>query len=331
MKKVAALRAEERAEIFRETSAGKGITPAAAEKDFWLCWMMMIIFEHPELSKLLKLKGGTSLSKCYGLIDRFSEDIDLILDWNVLTDENPNEQRSNTQQNIFNEELKEQTNKYIKESFLSILNEAINSICEAVIDQNCGHVINIIYPKAFDDEYLRPEIKLEIGARASMMPSAEFTVQPYAAEVFPLVFDQRVVNVIAIKAERSFWEKVTILHVEAHRPSTKKQPDRYSRHYYDVYKMLETQASTDALNDFALLEDVVSFKKRFYPRAWANYDTAVPETMKLIPPKEMIDKLKADYKMMEEMIFGVYPDFDTIIESLREFEIRLNKLELRVE
>ena len=119
---------------------------------------------------------------------------------------------------------------------------------------------------------------------------------------------------------------MTILHAEAHRPIDKPQPQRFSRHYYDVFKMLDSDIEADALSDPDLLKDVVSFKKRFYPSGWANYDTAVPETMKLIPPKEMIDKLKADYKMMEEMIFGEYPDFDTIIESLREFEQRLNRL-----
>lgn len=324
MKKVAALRVEERAEIFSETAARKGITPAAAEKDFWLCWMLMIIFEHPHLSKILKLKGGTSLSKCYGIIDRFSEDINLILDWDVLTDENPNEQRSNRQQDIFNEKLKEQTNIYIKDRFLSILIEAINPICNAEIDRNCGHVIDIIYPKAFDDEYLRPGIKLELGSLASMVPSEEFSVKPYAAEIIPKVFDQSAVQVTANTAERAFWEKVTILHAESYRPGNPKH--RYSRHYYDVYKMLGTYIEEGAVKNLKLLEDVVSFKAKFYYSKRARYDLAKPGTFNLIPEESAIKALKADYEDMKEMIFGEYPDFDTIIESLREFEQRLNRL-----
>ncbi|MGH7892044.1 MAG: nucleotidyl transferase AbiEii/AbiGii toxin family protein, partial [Thermodesulfobacteriota bacterium] len=111
-----------------------------------------------------------------------------------------------------------------------------------------------------------------------------------------------------------------------HRPKDKPQTQRYSRHYYDVYKMLDSETGTNALNDLTLLENVVTFKKRFYPSGWANYDAAMPKTIKLIPPKEAIDVLKADYASMKEMIFGEYPDFDTIIESLRKFEKRLNIL-----
>lgn len=324
MKKIAALSNEERAEIFRETAAGKGITPPAVEKDFWLCWMLMIIFEHAELSKLLKLKGGTSLSKCYGIIDRFSEDIDLILDWHVLTDENPNEPRSNTQQNIFKEKLKEQTNRYIKESYLPILNDAINPTCKSAIDKGCGHIVNITYPKAFTDEYIGPEIKLEIGPLASLVPSEEFSVKPYAAEIIPKVFEQSAVKVTANTAERAFWEKVTILHAESFRLGDPKP--RYSRHYYDVYKMLGTSIEDRAIKNLKLLEDVVSFKTKFYYSKRARYDLANPGTFNLIPRNSAISSLIADYKSMREMIFGEYPDFDTIIESLREFEQRLNRL-----
>lgn len=326
MKKVASLSIRERAEIFRETAARKGITPAAVEKDFWLCWMLMTIFENPDLSKLLKLKGGTSLSKCYSLIDRFSEDIDLILDWTVLTNEDPNLERNKTQQDRFNKQLNELAVKYIKDKLLPVLKDAIKPFCKAEIDKDDGHTINIRYPKAFDDKYLRPEVKLEIGPLASMVPSGEFKVKPYAAETFPEVFEQLEVNVVAVKAERTFWEKVTILHVEAHRPIDKEQKSRYSRHYYDVYKMLDNEVEIIALKDLELLEDVVLFKKRFYPSNWANYDSAVPGTMKLIPDEKMLDSLKADYKMMREMIFGKYPDFDTIIERLRVLQDKLNKL-----
>lgn len=326
MKKIAALGNEERAEIFSETAARKGITSAAAEKDFWLCWTLMMIFEHPDLSKLLKLKGGTSLSKCYDLIDRFSEDIDLILDWDVLTDEDPYKERSNTQQDRFNKKLLELEVEYIKDNLFPILEGEVLPVCKVEIDRGDGHIVNIIYPRAFSDRYLRPEIRLEIGSLASMIPFGEFRVRPYVAEEFSDISEQQDSKVVAVTAERTFWEKVTILHVEAHRPADKAQPARYSRHYYDIYKMLGTGTAADAMKDFALLEDVVSFKKRFYPSGWANYESASPGTMKIIPDGKMLEALRTDYEMMREMIFGEYPDFDTVIESLRKFEKRLNGL-----
>lgn len=327
MKKIASLNEKDRRELFSETAARKNIVSPAIEKDFWLCWVLMIIFEDPALSKILRLKGGTSLSKCYNLIDRFSEDIDLILDWTVLTDEDPSEPKeSNTKQDIFNTKLKQLAIEYIKDDLLPILQEKIEPYCKAEIDAHDGNTINIIYPKAFSDTYLRPEIKLEIGPLASMVPHNACRVKPYSAEVSPEQFQQSEIEVVAITAERTFWEKVTILHVEAHRPEDKTQPHRYSRHYYDVFKMFDTDIEANALQDLDLLEDVGAFKQRFYPRGWANYDSAKPGTMKLIPGNSRIVTLKKDYEEMRVMIFGEYPEFDLIIDKLKSFQYKLNNL-----
>jgi predicted nucleotidyltransferase component of viral defense system len=324
VKKVANLSPEERAEIFSEAAAQKGIMVAAAEKDFWLCWMLMIIFEHPELSKLLKLKGGTSLSKCYGFIDRFSEDIDLILDWDLLTDENPNEERSHTQQDKFNKNLNKIAIEYIRLDLLPKIEEVIQPNCNAEVDKDDGLCINIEYDKAFDNEYLGPEIKLEIGPLGAIVPSGEFFVKSYAAEIFPKQFEQTAVKVVAVKAERTFWDKVTTLHAESFREGDPRL--RYSRHYYDTYKMLDSEIADEAIKDLKLLEDVVNFKSKFYYSYYARYDQAKPGTFNLIPEESAIKALKADYENMKVMIFGKYPDFDIILERLKEFESKLNKL-----
>jgi len=327
MKKVAGFSESDLRELFAETATKKGITSPAAEKDFWLCWVLMIIFEHPELSKLMKLKGGTSLSKCFNLIDRFSEDIDLILDWTVLTDGNPYEQRTNNQQDIFNKKLNQLAIDYIKTNLLPILEVAVNPLCKAEIDNLDGHIININYPNVTTDEYIRPAIRLEIGPLASMVPFDHFSVKPYSAEAFPELFDQPQLDVVAVKAERTFWEKVIILHVEAHRPEDKPQPLRYSRHYYDVFKLLETEIATNSLKDLKLLEDVVSFKDRFYPSGWARYDLAEIGTFKLVPNDTRIKSLRDDYAQMQEMIYGDYPDFDLIIIKLSQLQNKLNQMQ----
>jgi len=327
MKKVANLNQEDRGDLFRETAAKKGIRPAAAEKDFWLCWVLMIIFEDRNLSKILKLKGGTSLSKCYNLIDRFSEDIDLILDWTLLTKEDPYvPKESNRKQGEFNELINKKAVKYIKDNLLPVLQENIYPNCEAEIDEEDGHTINITYPKVFSDGYLSTAIKLEIGPLGSMIPFDKYQVTPYSSEAFSEQFDQSEIEVVAIKAERTFWEKVTILHAEAHRPEGNVEHLRYSRHYYDVYKMLDTDHEANALANLDLLEDVVSFKKQFYYAHWANYDSAVPKTMKLIPDEFRISSLRKDYENMRQMIFGEYPEFDQIIDKLNAFQNKLNKL-----
>ncbi|OQK17374.1 hypothetical protein AU255_05695 [Methyloprofundus sedimenti] len=326
MKGVADLTAQERSELFNETAIRKGIIPAAAEKDFWICWVLMKIYTHPRLSELLRFKGGTSLSKCFGVIERFSEDIDLILDWTELTRTDPTQERSKTQQSKINLEINSQAQSFIKHELLPLIQAEVEGYCQAEIDENDPHTINVSYQPSFSTHYLRDQIRLEIGPLAEMVPFGHYSVKPYAAEEFPVLFKQPCVELDAIKPERTFWEKVTILHAEAHRPANKPQPCRYSRHYYDVYRMLGTEIEQVALENIELLEDVVKFKKRFYYSAWANYDLAVLSTIRLVPEDKVMASLKADYADMREMIFGDYPSLEVIMTAISVFETRLNQL-----
>jgi len=326
MKEIADLNAQDRSELFNETARRKGITPAAVEKDFWICWVLMKIYTHPHLSELLRFKGGTSLSKCFGVIERFSEDIDLILDWTALTQTDPTQKRSKTQQSKLNLEINSQAQDFIKHKLLPLIQEQMDGYCLSEIDASDPHTINVSYQPAFPNHYLRDQIRLEIGPLAEMVPFGHYSVKPYVAEEFPKLFKQPCVELDAIKPERTFWEKVTILHAEAHRPDNKPQPSRYSRHYYDVYRMLGTEIEQAALANLDLLEDVVRFKKKFYYSAWANYDHAVLPTIRLVPGDKVMASLKADYVEMREMIFGDYPSLNDIISAITDFEQRLNQL-----
>lgn len=153
---VAKLTGAERKELFSETAAKLGMTAAIVEKDFWVTWTLDKIFSNPDLSPNLKFKGGTSLSKVFGLIERFSEDIDLILNWNALTVEDPQEDRSKKKQKKLVEEIREAGRNYIEEKLLPVISADINSVCTCKIDENDRNIINISYPKAFSDEYIRP-------------------------------------------------------------------------------------------------------------------------------------------------------------------------------
>jgi hypothetical protein len=129
---------------------------------------------------------------------------------------------------------------------------------------------------------------------------------------------------VAIRAERTFWEKATILHQEAHRPGT--IPARYSRHYYDFYKMARSKIKAAAFSDLDLLGDVVEFKKLFYSSSWARYDLAVPGSFRLTPPPDQVPALARDYKEMREMFFREPPDFATILAALPVLEEEINGL-----
>lgn len=328
MESVARLSSAERRELFAETAARKGMTPAIVEKDFWVCWTLGRLFAHPDLSRLLMFKGGTSLSKVFHLIERFSEDIDLILDWRVVVGEaDPLAVRSKSKQEELNETIEAKAIDYIGGELLALIAQAVDPICRCELADDDLHAINIIYPAIFSDDYLRPSgVLLEIGPLAAWLPFGTYKIKPYAAEAFSQVFTQAECTVHAIRAERTFWEKATILHHEANRPENNPQPLRYSRHYYDLAMMAAAPVKDAALADLALLEDVVAFKQRFYPRGWAQYDQAKPGTFRLVPAEHVLAAVEKDYVQMRNMIFGRYPAFAEIMETLRRLEVEINGL-----
>lgn len=327
MESVAQLSTAERGELFTETAVRRGMTPAIVEKDFWVCWTLGRLFAHPDLSRLLMFKGGTSLSKVFHLIERFSEDIDLILDWREVVGEvDPQAIRSATKQEALNKTIETKAAKYIGGEMLSIISGVVNPLCRCELATDDHHALNVLYPAAFSDTYLRPEVRLEIGPLAAWMPYDHFRIQPYAAEVFPKLFKQADCAVQAIRAERTFWEKATILHQEANRPEGNLQPLRYSRHYYDLAMMAAAPVKDAALADLALLADVVEFKRRFYSRGWAQHDQAKPGTFKLMPSEHVLSTVAKDYAQMRNMIFGRYPAFDEIMATLQNLEQEINAL-----
>jgi hypothetical protein len=327
MESVARLSAAERRELFAETAARKGMTPVIVEKDFWVCWTLGRLFVHPDLSRLLMFKGGTSLSKVFNLIERFSEDIDLILDWRVVVGEDdPLAARTNNKQEELNKTIDAKAVDYIGDELLAMVAQAVDPICRCELAADDLHALNVLYPAAFSDAYLRPEVRLEVGPLAAWMPYDSYQIRPYAAEAFPKLFKQADCAVQAIRAERTFWEKATILHHEANRPESSPQPLRYSRHYYDLAMMADSPVKNAALADLALLEDVVAFKQRFYPRGWALYDQAKPGTFRLVPEGHVLAAVEKDYVQMRNMIFGRYPGFSEIMETLRALEAEINGL-----
>lgn len=317
----------EQALYFKQASSKIGLSAEAVEKDFWVVWVLDRLFRSDLLADKIIFKGGTSLSKVFGLIRRFSEDIDLILDWNEVVKEDPNLERSKTKQDKFNKSVNDLSRKYIADVFLGEVQQRLNAVCSAEIEEGVPDVINIQYPSSFESGYLRPEIRLEIGPLALWVPHAEYEIRSYVAEAFPALFDESVCRVRAIKAERTFWEKATILHAEAFRPGAKPPALRYSRHYYDFFMMAADPAvKQTAFSDLELLRTVVAFKTKFYPASWARYDLATPGTFALMPLADHIKHLANDYAQMRMMFFGEIPSFDEIIDGLKQLESEINAL-----
>ena len=332
MRKIAKLNVKDRNALFTNTAAKMGINTAIVEKDFWVCYMLDYLFHRSKWQDKIAFKGGTSLSKSYGLIERFSEDIDLILDWRVLgyKKEEPWEKRSNTQQDIFNKEAGKRTEKFLAEIFLpsikADLKTELGQNIDCYMDSADPQTVVFAYEREFEDLSILPTIRLEIGALAAWTPAEEKAITPYAAEKYPKLFSEPNTSILTVLPERTFWEKATILHMEAHRPQDKKVPTRYSRHYYDLYCMANSAVKTSALSDLDLLQKVVEFKDKFYHSPWAKYEEAKVGTLKLLPPEYNVKAYKDDYEHMKNMIYGKKPDFDEILAGIAKLEKEINNL-----
>lgn len=323
MDDIAKLDQNERRDLFEDSATAQRTTPAVVEKDFWVTWILSKIFLDPFLSKHLVFKGGTSLSKVYGLIERFSEDIDLVLNWHLITEEKPEAKRSKTKQQRLTQQLVNDADIYIKSKLLECLDAQTREICRLVAGiEPC--VINVNYPSVFNYEYLNPNIKLEIGPLASMLPSVHRDVSSYAAATHAHLFKRTHCSVNVIKAERTFWEKILILHQEYYRPDGNLQPKGYSRHFYDVAKMAKSPVKKNALLDSQLRNDVIAFKQKYYPRSWARYDLAESGQIKLVPNGDVLRSTQSDYAAMKEMFFGDVPTFEAVIETLEQLEVEVN-------
>ncbi len=241
MERIARASAQERKLAFEHCSQGASLAPAVVEKDFWVCYTLDHLFHKSGFGDSMVFKGGTSLSKAFGLIERFSEDIDLILDWRLLgygIDE-PWEERSNTKQEKFKAETIERTNAFLAEVFAPRLKETLSESLGTEAQVRAGEEEETVffdYPRSFEAEGTLRTIKLEIGPMAAWSPSKDATIAPYVADVLP--FGAKLSTTVRTACpERTFWEKATILHQEANRPESKAMPRRYSRHYYDMYRL----------------------------------------------------------------------------------------------
>ncbi|MDX9851996.1 MAG: nucleotidyl transferase AbiEii/AbiGii toxin family protein [Anaerolineaceae bacterium] len=331
MLKIAKADRQERAEIFQIVSKEMGVPAVIVEKDFWVCYVLDYLFNRSEFKNNLLFKGGTSLSKCYSLINRFSEDIDLILDWREIgySIDEPWHQRSNSKQERFKLETIERTNTYLLEKFIPTVNANLSNelgyemrIYLAKEDET----VIIAYPKEFESSATLDVIRLEIGPLAEWSPADCVNIQSYLAEFRPRLFKNPQFSVKTVKPERSFWEKATILHQEANRPSSKQMPLRYSRHYYDMYQLGHSFVKRAALDDMALLAKVVAFKEKFYRVPWSNLLEAAPGTFRLVPPVYRMKELMIDYLSMEQMLIGNFPSLDKVIHYLQELEAEINRI-----
>ncbi len=331
---------EHRRDAFQETAAQKGVSFQIAEKDFWVCWTLRRLFSLENFDKHFVFKGGTSLSKVYNVIQRFSEDIDVAIEREFLigTKDDDFIAFSSKQRERNVQELDEKCSALIQTRIFNELNQAIafqlgvsGWSLEIDINDPYGQTILFEYPKSTSGadeagvEYVRPIVKIEFGARPTNEPSEIRTIKPYVAESFSQLLDDPTVELKVLAAERTFWEKATILHELYNRPPDYAGRDRFSRHYYDLYQLTIHGYAASALERIDILKSVVANKKAYFYRGAAKYDETLSGQFHLLPNESAKGGIRGDYKRMGEMIFGDAPKFEDILLELGRLESIINE------
>lgn len=330
---------EEKEPYFEKAASIKGVTDLIIEKDLWVTWTLKRLFSIPGIKENLTFKGGTSLSKVYNLIERFSEDIDLSVEKKYLgfgDDSDPEKVEGSKNKKAVLQELADKCKEFVQTELLTKLTSSMKTELEGIkdtwkleVDPDTadGQSLLFHYPtsgKIKKSKYVRKVVKIELGAKSDHWPVEDPEVMPILEEVINGTLDDPVVKIKVLKAERTFWEKATILHVFAHYPEGKSVQERQSRHYYDFFKLLKSDIKGRAEVDINLLDRVTTHKLFYFKAAWARYEDAKKGTLKLIPEKWVSDEMEKDYKAMEEMFYGEKVLWRDIVKEIEEFEKSFN-------
>ncbi len=322
---------ETKIRLFAETSRQIGLpSSSAAEKDWWVVHTLSVIFSM-DCANALIFKGGTSLSKGWNVIQRFSEDIDLALDREFLgfsgelTKGDIKKLRRKSFQfisEVFTEELK---NKFTELGFKDVTvkpREVENHDQDPLI-------IEIYYNKLTEtDTYLKPGVLVEIGSRSLKEPFTQRTFGTFISEIYKTnPFTDNPITIPVVNPERTFLEKIFLLHEEFQKPIDKIRVERLSRHLYDIEKLSQTEYAEIALQNTELYNTIVKHRSKFTAISGIDYAKHNPANIKFIPPDTIIKKWEDDYNQMKDsMIYGQKLDFDELINRLTKLQKRINEI-----
>lgn len=323
----------DQADLLQSLAPVMGRRAEILEKDIWLCQVLDILFQLP-CRKPMAFKGGTSLSKVYKAIDRFSEDIDVTIDYRSLVADAPELQSiaSNSQRSKLSDALKAALTTHVIDELVPTLQAALATALPtqptSIDVSDDAEKLWVFYPSAVEntDSYVRPSILIEFGGRNSTLPQSTLAISPDIAEHVPdLALPTARVSVLS--AARTFWEKATLIHVECHRPSLRPGAERLSRHWYDHARLADHEVGQQALADSELLRDVLRIKEAFYRSGFSHYDRCIAGGLRLIPDGPLLEALRQDYQAMlaAQMLYGDTLAFEIIVERLRRLEAEINQ------
>jgi hypothetical protein len=329
----------QRASVFVEAAGERRTTPANIEKDFWLCFVLDALFTgRKQTWPTMFFRGGTSLSKAFGLIDRFSEDIDVAMDrarflpgtlaaLEKLDDVN-RETRLDALSRLSAQFVRDDIVPHLTAHFKKTVDDK-TEIPQVVVSKTDELTIEVPYQALTrgDTSYIRSIVRLEFSIRAALTPRANKTITPYIA---PMLDDAKmaVAKVPTIAARRTFWDKLLIAHEIKGRFGSDTNPlradERVSRHYYDLYKLLKAKVVDTKPEALSLARNCQRHSSLFYPTPGVDISSAVPGTFDIIPSESLRTLLERDYGQMAVMIFGSVPSFGEILNELETFQTRVN-------
>jgi len=304
------------------------LSPDAIEKDWWVTMTLRTLFSC-DCADHIVFKGGTSLSKSWNLIERFSEDIDIAIDRKFFGFEGElkRKQINNLRRAscaYISGKLKDELDNKLKEAGISDYSVSIKETADTTKDPQ---TIEIQYNSLFNINYLRDKILIEIGARSLIEPSENVRIRSIIAENYPETnFADDFVAIPTVIPQRTFLEKAFLLHEEFQKLPEKIRVDRMTRHIYDLEKLMDTDYTKEALNNKDLYNAIVEHRRTLTAMKEVDYDTHVPERINFVPPAFIMDSWRKDYEKMQNMIYGKSLPFDELIDRIRELNERFRSI-----
>lgn len=327
---------ERRVTILENISNQTGLSATAIEKDWWVTMVLKALYSLP-FAEHISFKGGTSLSKCWNLIERFSEDVDVAIDREFLgfggelskTQISDKLRRASCafSRNVLSQELKKQLVSLEIDEFLFSIIVNISSITTTDPE-----IIELHYVSDFDEDlYIPKRVLVEVSGRSMREPREKVSINSIISNMYPTAsFSDEKFEINAVSPKRTFLEKAFLLHEEFCRPKEEIRVDRMSRHLYDLDKLTETQIANEALSDYQLYHSIVEHRKKFIGLKKFDYSTLLPHSISFIPPMDVIERWREDYeKMQSSMIYGSSLSFSELIERITKLNERFRQLDIK--
>ena len=333
------LPADRRRRFCEEAQAVLGLPAESIEKDFWVCWTLRELCALPGIGTQLTFKGGTSLSKCWKLIERFSEDIDLVVDREALGfggDNAPQQSGiSGKERERRLEALKmasqNHVRKILKPALAEVLQRNLTANLPWTLDEETspdgGITLVFTYPSVFPPRPgLVPKVKIEPGARSDIEPNETPEISTYLEQALPQAVLAAPFAVRTVAPQRTFWEKAMLLHEETYRDAGGGLKSGLSRHYYDLHCLIKAGVATKAAADLELFERIAAHRAVFFRKKKAAQESLQPGTLRLLPNDNCLAAWKQDYEKMRGFyFFGEPPKFDEIMREVGAFEKQFNQ------